>query len=341
MKAACLLYGNDQHYLDHLAPLASFLQIPLITTEEGIQEQLSTYYPDVEGIFWDYLDVHFSLVNRFDTIFYAFTREHFEESFAFAQDHFQKKIRTVWCPHGNSDKNNLGALQGEEFLLTYGKKMDDLLKKKKIKKPKFSLGNYRFAYYQKHLKFYQDLLEKELSSLPRDNPCFLYAPTWQDYENSSSFDSAFPYLLNNLPDSVNLLIKLHPNTWAKYPFEVERAFYPYENKKNLLLLRDFPAIYPILERVDAYIGDASSIGYDFLRFNKPMFFLNNKRKTPLSECGFTIAENDYPKIYSIIENKKNADSPFVLKRKKLYSYTFGKKILERDKLFTKIVQFYG
>jgi teichoic acid glycerol-phosphate primase len=341
MNAACLLYGPDLHYLDHLAPLASLLGLPLITTEEEIYEELQRMYPEVEAIYWDYLEVHFSVVKQFDTVFYAFTREHFEQSFAFAQDHFQKKLRTCWCPHGQSDKDNLSALKNEHFVLLYGDKMREEAQNKGVHKPGFILGNYRLSYYEKHRNHFLGLLKKETESLNPENPTYLYAPTWKDYEDSSSFEDAFSYLVDHLPDNINLIIKLHPNAWLQNPFAIERAFYPYEHKKNLLLLKNFPAIYPILELADVYIGDASSIGYDYLWFDKPMFFLSSRKKKPLLECGFTVDKKNYPKIYNYIEENRKNDSQFSSKRRSLYDRAFSQNSLDKNELLKTIESHYG
>lgn len=336
MKAACLLYGSSIHYLDHLAPLASLLDIPVVTSEERIYELLEAFYPNVKRIYLDYIDIPFSLVKEFDLIIYSFTREHFQSIFAFAQDSLQKKLIPVWCPHGNSDKDNLDSLKEEEFLLIYGEKMRGILQEKKVNVPSEKIGAFRKTYYASHKPFYDALIQKELSSLPKENPSFLYAPTWKDYEDSSSFEEAFPHLLKKLPDSLNLIVKLHPNTWEKHSLAIDKMFFPYEHKKNLLLLPEFPPIHPLLERVDAYIGDMSSIGYDFLAFDKPMFFLSPKKAHPLLACGHAVDKNLYPEIYSFIEERKNEDSAFSEKRRLLYEHTFADIPIKKEELWKTI-----
>lgn len=311
-KFACLIYDRDFHYIDHLAPLSALLDIPLITTEEEIYEMILSHYPGVKPLYFDALQLPQSLSQNFDSVIYSFTAKHFHSFLSFTQG-----LTTFWCPHGNSDKDNLGALMDEPRLLIYGKKMEELLQQKKISSPTFTVGNYRLAYYQKNKEFYQTLIQK-IFSLPSENPTYIYAPTWEDYENNSSWKDTFPYLLKELPESVNLIIKPHPNTWIKNPFEIERIFYPYEKKRNILLLTDFMPVYPLLEKVDGYIGDYSSIGYDFLYFNKPMFFITDK-KSPLSSCGHHLEKNF---SFHRMEKMRKEDSLFAPYRKKLYDYTF-------------------
>ena len=75
----------------------------------------------------------------------------------------------------------------------------------------------------------------------------------------------------------------------------------------------------------------SSIGYDFLPFNKPMFFLNKQRRDPrtdrglyLFRCGIDIKPDAYPLIYKFIEaNLQEDQERFGAIRKEVYDYTFG------------------
>ena len=49
-KSAGLIYGKLAHHLDHIAPLCSLMQIPLIVTEEEIARAARQFYPGVEVI---------------------------------------------------------------------------------------------------------------------------------------------------------------------------------------------------------------------------------------------------------------------------------------------------
>lgn len=187
MRFASLIYDRDYHYLDHLAPLSALLDIPCITTEEDIYQMISSHYPDVKPVYMDSLEIPIKLLEEFDGIIYSFTEKHFQQFFPFAQV-ASKKLKTYWCPHGNSDKDNLGALLDEPRLLIYGKKMEAALKEKQVTSPSFTVGNYRLLYYQKKKEFYDKLLPIQ------ENPTYLYAPTWDDYENNSSFKDSFPMI---------------------------------------------------------------------------------------------------------------------------------------------------
>ena len=80
----------------------------------------------------------------------------------------------------------------------------------------------------------------------------------------------------------------------------------------------FPLIYPLLKQVDYYLGDYSSIGYDFLYFDRPLFFLGALKQTPLQACGLTIKNSP---IYETIKNA--SDTPYREKRKALYQHVYG------------------
>jgi teichoic acid glycerol-phosphate primase len=338
MKRVGLIYGPDLHHLAHLAPLCSFLKIPLIVTEEKIAELAQRFYPDLEVILSEYLAVAQYLIAHFDIVFYSMPRDLFDEVFFFAQKLKQKRVHTIWCPHGNSDKGNsivyMEALKKEEAALVYGKQMIEFLKRKHVfdqLKGHVITGNYRYQFYLSQKPFYDDLVKREISQkLPQAEKTLLYAPTWQDYERSSSFFDAIDLLVKKLPEEHNLIIKLHPNLYLQDEFKVEALIEKYEDLPNVLFVSDFPAIYPLLDLADIYIGDMSSIGYDFLVFNRPMFFLNQNARdqddlgTYLFRCGVEIKPEQYPDIHGIIDRYFHFElRDFSEIRKEVYALAFA------------------
>lgn len=105
----------------------------------------------------------------------------------------------------------------------------------------------------------------------------------------------------------------------------------YEGEKRVLFLLDFPPIAPLLKAMDVYIGDFSSIGYDVLCWNKPMFFLNQQKRDPqidqglyLYQCGIQIFPEQYKDLYKIIQSSLGDDAnSFGQIRKEIDAYTFG------------------
>jgi hypothetical protein len=329
-----IIYGDMEHYIDHMAPLCALMKMPLLTNELRIKELVEKFYPSVEVIYKGYLHFPIFLVKNFDIVFYCFLHADFEMEFGMQQDLLKKKLKTIWCPHGNSDKGwhqeFMEALNDEPAVLLYGKKMYDYVKKKGVHLRSWGyIGNYRYDYYLQHKKFYQKLVKDILGE--KNCKTILYAPTWHDCEDSCSFLEVQHYLLKKIPDNMRLIIKLHPNTFVQHEIEVDKFLDEYQDNKRVFFLRDFTCIYPLLDYVDVYLGDMSSIGYDFLTFDKPLFFLNknsrNKKKDLglyLYRCGEEIALTDYENIYDIIKEYCNK-RPFkhALWRKKTYEYTFG------------------
>ncbi len=305
MQKAGLIYGPEFHHLDHLAPLCAEMGIPLILTDETIAKQAELFYPDLKILHWDPMEAPQRLVSQFDTIYCSIPRVLFDEVFFFAQAIHNKRIRTIWCPHGNSDKGRstrfMEALVHEEELLTYGPRIEAFLREKGVQAPFTRVGNYRLAYYQKHKDFYQKLLP------PKTKPTILYAPTWQDQEKNSSFPSFWPYLCK-VPQHFSLIVKLHPNLYQQYPEEIAQL----EN-----IVEDFPPIYPILDRTDIYIGDMSSIGYDFLSFKRPMILL---KESELCKAGTYLSPDRVDQVFEVCERLLGSSSGEC----DLYAETFKK-----------------
>ncbi len=341
--SAGLLYGRDIHHLDHLGPLCSLLHIPLIVTEEEIASSARRYYPDLDVIVADYLTIGEFVVSHFDVIFYCIPRDLFDEVFFFAQKFLQKKVHTIWCPHGNSDKGHsiafMEALRKEEIALVYGKQMIDFFRMKGVLdhlKSHVITGNFRHAFYQGHKDFYDQLAQQEITRrLPQAKRTILYAPTWQDYERSTSFYDAMPHLATTLPPDTNLIVKPHPNL-LKDDLALE-LIEQHSSHPNIHFIRDFPPIFPLLNIADIYLGDMSSIGYDFLIFDRPLFFLNQREKDAtqdlglyLFRCGVEIKKEDYPQIYQLMERFLQFElRSYSEIRKEVYHYAFGHSTLDQ------------
>ena len=198
-------------------------------------------------------------------------------------------------------------------------------------------GNYRYRYFKQHRDFYDQVIEKEIR-FAKKQPTILYAPTWLDLEESTTFFDAHEAILGKLPSEYNLIVKLHPRLELDDTAQYYHIVGKYESRPNILFLKDFPLVYPLLAHSDIYLGDTSSVGYDFLPFNRPMFFLNKYKRDPgidpeayLFRCGVDIAPEQYGELYSIIE-KPTED--FTEIRQRVYQYAFGEErepeLIRRD-----------
>ncbi len=351
LKAAGL-FGNHKQSIDHMGPLCSLLKIPLFTNDLKTKLIFERTYIDID-VHLHKMDLE-SLFRDYDYFFYAFEpvprfRELIEQSKK--KDHYnsiwRKPIKLVFNLHGCSDKgykNPLwfggpkGHLSETDLILLYGQRMFDLFEERGYTKHFLNytfIGNYRFQYYRKHQEYFDSLVYDDIfKHFTKQQPTIFYAPTWKDNENASSFFEASNYLLKYMPKHYNLLVKLHPHLTAignNYdPTPIFELIDQYKNSPNILILHDYPLIYPLLNAIDIYLGDASSIGYDCLAFNKPMFFLNHNqhdieqnKSIYLHRCGTSILPADFQSIYQIIDQSLLHDfENFNRIRKETYGYAF-------------------
>jgi len=291
-QATGLLFDDSPHYLDHLAPFCALLEWPLIICEPHIQELARRFYPDLTIIDRDISGLGRWIEQHFSYFVSCVTRPFLTVAFGTIA------ITHIWLPHGNSDKGHtisyFNGLQQEEIVLIYGQQMADRLALIKGLSPKLRtirIGNFRNLYYKTRPLSARYFNVKFKTS----QYTICYAPTWEDAEKNSSFWYVFPSLLSLLPKDINLLVKLHPNTLIHDAPRVERLLGQI-HETNVQFLFDFPPVFPMLAKCDAYLGDASSIGYDFLFFNRPLFFCFPPRignKGELLQCGLEVNMNDF------------------------------------------------
>jgi CDP-glycerol glycerophosphotransferase (TagB/SpsB family) len=234
-------------------------------------------------------------------------------------------MRCIYCPHGNSDKGRSDTAHPEQDLsLIYGDHMRDLLQETgadKQTKAMIRTGNYRYPFYQTHQPFYDALAEELLyPKLSKQKKTLFYAPSWHNREHPSSFFDAAARLIDHLPAHFNLIIKIHPLLTAHHLAPTLSIIERYRDTPSVLFLQDFPPIYPLLAKSDLYLGDASSIGYDFLCFDKPLYLF--KATGPLGKCSREITEHDNP--FPFIEQHLSEDATaFSQQRQEVLEYSFG------------------
>jgi hypothetical protein len=263
MEYTGLIFDDSRHYIDHLAPFCSQIGWPLIVCEPEIAVLCRKLYPDLQLIEEPLLDLKLPpgivSCDPVPIIQAAFPHQ---------------ETKVFWLPHGNSDKGwNSPFFQGVgDTAFVYGQKMIDFMHAKSVFPKTIRVGNFRYEYFLKHRAFYENLYPE----IP-----ILYAPTWEDSEKNGTFWSAFPYLIEKFP---HLAVKLHPNTIRKFEVELEILKGRYPN----LFVDEIPPIYPLLSRCRELICDTSSIGYDFLTFDRPVHFIHPNPHLPLHQCTTSI-----------------------------------------------------
>ncbi len=311
-RACGLLYGSDLHHLDHIAPFCSILGIPLVFTDIDIQSLANQIYPKLETKRISLNDLPETLIPDVEVIFSCLPTQLLEPIFSIVEHQTKKKLLFSWLPHGNSDKDNLAVLIAEKHLLIYGKQMKDTLQKNGVlDKVRYTttLGNFRKLYYVSN-KRALDKVAAPFTTFKRSaKMTLLYAPSWGDpYLPDNTYT-----LINLLPDDYNLMVKFHPNTlYTGFAVALKEAFH---DKENVKFVDDFPSIYPILNHAEIYIGDHSSIAYDFLSYNLPLYFFA-KNKTPIHHTGLAIDPQD------LFEHIENTVDLFSEARQSLNDYAF-------------------
>jgi hypothetical protein len=331
MRHVAILTGPETH-LDHLGVLSAVLEIPLVVTEEKNLLFSKEFYPDLNAKLIDLHELSLEhLAHNYDVIFE--TGKFFAaELKPFLQLLYGKSMRFVFCPHGNSDKgHSLKEHVEQDISLVYGDHLQDLLKANGASEKISHLvrtGNYRYSYYLKHRAFFDALAEEKVfCRFNNKKPVILYAPTWSDRENPSVFLTEVERLIAELSSSYHLLIKLHPFLIEDHPAHLYHLMARYENHSSVLFLTDFPPIYPLLARCDLYLGDYSSIGYDFLAFDKPLYFLGSKgdSSSPLHSCGLEVPL-EAGDLNAFLAATLPAEAEFSKRRKKVYAYAFGAEV---------------
>jgi hypothetical protein len=330
LKACAYINKTEVHHLDHIGVLAATLDIPLITSDLKLYHLGKQFYPGLDICFVssDELSAE-ALVNSFDLIFVTnfWDKPDFD---AFFKD-TKKKPRYVYCSHGNSDKGQTYPVM-ERFLLQditliYGMRMLDFLKEKGVTLNDSVLcGNYRLNYYKKYKKFYDKIMLPFVDTYKKK---ILFAPTWNPQDSCLFGD--LTNFINEIPNDYALIFKVHPaferDFFLQYAF-VEELF---NKKENILILKDFPIIYPLLEKVDCYVGDASSISYDALYFNKPIYFIKSGPKSPstyIHQAGVMLDLNG--SLFEQIKAHDPFDDRFTEIRKEMFSYTFQEGISDKE-----------
>lgn len=339
-KCIALIPPEKFYYLDHLAVISTIMRIPLCVLDDLTLTLAQRYYPNLQIQKEEEVNMTPEfLIANYDVLFTCdiWKRKTFERQFKELEKKYRKQLRRVFCPHGFSDKTYyFKHCDEEDICLIYGQNMIEMLKHLHVYdtiQKCVICGNYRYSYFLQNKEFYDTLIKQEiLSKFDQKDHIAIFAPTWKDSESATSYFDTFQYVLGQLPSHYNLIVKLHPQLEWDDPAAYYSIMGKYERQPNILFLKEMPLVYPLLAFADLYIGDMSSVGYDFLAFNRPMFFLNQynrdieqDERCYLFRCGVEIRSEMFPKMYEIIESHLKEKPEHLSKiRQETYFYTFGK-----------------
>jgi teichoic acid glycerol-phosphate primase len=335
---AAFIFADNAHYLDHLAPLCALLDISLFVTHEKIYQSAQNYYPNLTVELLDINTCTAKLTKEFDIILTNLPHQMFDQLFFFDERVCQKKLLNIWVPHGNSDKGLDGSLgqvlKKEKLILYYGQKfLHEICNHDFNPRRMVLIGNYRHLYFQEHANFYAQKLHKIVAAL--NEKVILFAPSWEH----KTLETCIEPLLESLKSDTTLLIKPHPNSLLDGSLRLEKLVAQYSNQAKLIL--DDTPIYPLLSISKALITDTSSIGYDFLYFNRPLILIDPKERDhrhQLHSLGPCLFQENIHLAYTLLEKKDEYET----KRKKALTENFDKTSaieIKRD-LFNKIDKYY-
>lgn len=336
-KWGALLFEKRSCFLDHLIPICHLFNIPLITNDTSLLALAEHFYPPTQLL---YYENPIEQLHNLELIFYGQPYSLFPRGICFPEFFYPHKIRTCCTLHGNSEKylNDfwLEKLIDEDIVLIYGSLLVDLLKEKgvyhRLKAPILA-GNLRYQFYKQHQLFFEKKSAPFL--FPKNNKKrILWAPTW-DRENQGLFFSLAEQILPQLPHDFHLIIKLHRLMVLSSPKEVEELKNKYSTHKNISILEEMPLIYPLLAETDLFLGDTSSVAYDFLAFNRPIYFFAHEVPL-LHSLGRIITPDEIPNLFHIMSEEE--DPKFAHARKQRYAYAFAEEVTVESvrREFTKV-----
>ncbi|MCH9614598.1 MAG: hypothetical protein SP1CHLAM54_14390 [Chlamydiia bacterium] len=254
MKYAAVCDGRNPHFLDHFAPL----ECPILTDQENLLAY-KHLYPNLDLRLIQSIEDY----RAYDYLITSSKNAGPELTALTGVPH-------IFLPHGHSDKPPT-IFEPQHRTFIYGPAMENQIAHLNL--PKIPLPNIRYAYYLKHQTFFDNLL-------PITQEVALYAPTWC---NLSTFKTHFNHFLKK-----PLIIKCHPFLEQTHPSHVIYLEELAKTHKNLHVFTHFP-LYPLMAHSNQLITDASSVGYEYLTFNRPIY-LTSPSNTPLATCSYQLHE---------------------------------------------------
>lgn len=276
----CYLPENAPHHLDHLIPLAIELDLPVMTRSEALYDLICEFYPKARQI---WIPPHEMLPLSKESVIISTLPRFQLELELFLEMQLYGSFESVFCPHGLSDKELLSSrfeeLYKDQKVLLYGLKMGQEIPSSCCF---FYVGNYRKHHFASHRNQYKEKLLPYLKPFSKATWKLLWAPTWMDKATGNSYLPQIlrKSLLGKIPEEIEIIFKPHPHLALQIPSLLKEIKEASHTTPNLHYIENVPYIYPLLEMVDSYLGDTSSIGYDFLTTGKPFFSLSKNKDSP-------------------------------------------------------------
>jgi CDP-glycerol glycerophosphotransferase (TagB/SpsB family) len=190
-------------------------------------------------------------------------------------------------------------------------------------------GNYRLLYYKLHRKHYQKKIEKCFGEIPNNMRSVLFTPTWDDVEHLGTNMKEINTLIKHLPDNYFLILQLHPNTQRQHPIQYEQLKNLADKRPNLYI-SEMTTIYPLLDFIDVVLTDYSSIVYDAIALEKPIFALKKHQEAYTHSACHVISMRDIHLTFHTIDaSLSSADLTQWRAKKAIASQAFGHELSQQ------------
>ncbi len=134
-------------------------------------------------------------------------------------------------------------------------------------------------------------IKQKLNISPETN-CILYAPTFRANGNTEVYNIDFEKVIETLEQKTNkkwnFLIRLHPTIAGKSNF--------IEYKKNIINVTNYDDLYELIPASEIIISDYSSLTFEAMLLDKPIFLYATDLDEYIKERGFYIDIHDLPFI---------------------------------------------
>lgn len=313
-EGIAILPGPRTSFLDHLMPLCHLWNIPLLCTDAWVATCAQTFYPPTQLIMADHESFQQQL-SAFRTFVTVEPCRLHPEALQFGSYLYRGEGKTVAGFHGNPSKFReeywIERYVDEDTVLVYGQYLIDYFQKKGVwqrLKQTVRIGNVRKTFYEAHKPFFDAAIKPYLFPVS-DKETVLWAPTWSYPDPPSGYEA----ILDNVPSDLQLFVKWHPFMHRLYPQEVASLQEHYAAAENIRFLDEVPLIYPLIEKADYYIGDSSSVAFDFLSLDRPVFVCGKQTYSWATHVP------DKRHLFAAMRQKDTLSEM----RQKAYRYVFG------------------
>jgi len=336
------------HHIEHLAPFCDLLQCPMAILSVDAWHALSDY-PGIVAL--DRRDDKTAAeflchdpkarddLSSVNLVLYShlFSRKRLTDIFSFRGS---RPPRVLYCPHGYSEKQQRWSSRAASqdislFYSSLGLRQLHHWGVRRDLSDHLVVGNYRHIYLAKHRNFYDThpMVSQLREARKRGLIVIVYAPSWDDAISTCSISRMLPILANSPLAGCALFIKPHPLSSFNHLQEIEDLS---TQRPNIHLLRSSLTL-PLLEQTDVLIGDMSALAYDFLRYGRPMIFINgasgaatDQSKSMLFECGVIFDAVKHRTIDNVLAEALKAQHRLLPKQRSLDRSIYGATICPDD-----------